>query len=443
MSFDKKFILKAGSYSTLELVGNQGLGMLTFFILVRVLTKDDFGVWVLYLTSITMIEMARVGFVKNALIKYVGGDKDNDHIRSTSLYIGIFTFIVTTLLVQLPLAFLVGPVIWDAPILRDLFLLNIPASLLLVFYSHYKNIQQANLNFKQSLYCALFRRLPMLVSIVLLLFIWGEVDLTSLVIIQIGSIALATLVAYTMVRKSINLKIRFDRHWFTKLVRFGKYTFGTNLNAMILRNIDQFMLGSFFASFMVAVYNTAIRITNLVEIPINAMSTILYPKSAASSDDKRKLKEMYEKSVSLILFLVIPIISVIYVFPELFIYIVAGKEYYSAIPFLKVTLLFALVVPFVRQAGTILDSMGKPKINFYLTLFASVLNVSINYLFIGLFGAIGAAYGTLMSYCIILVVNQVFLYRFLNVSILSIITQMAGYYKNLVFMVLGKRKSVL
>ncbi|MTI39024.1 polysaccharide biosynthesis C-terminal domain-containing protein, partial [Fulvivirga lutimaris] len=146
--------------------------------------------------------------------------------------------------------------------------------------------------------------------------------------------------------------------------------------------------------------------------------------------------------VSVILFLVVPIILTVYIFPDFFILIIAGKGYLTAIPFLKVTLLFAIVVPFTRQAGTILDSMGKPKINFYLTLFSSVLNVLMNYLFISKFGAIGAAYGTLCSYSIILIVNQVFLYKYLNVSIIMILKMLFSYYWNVTLFLLQKRKSI-
>jgi O-antigen/teichoic acid export membrane protein len=83
----------------------------------------------------------------------------------------------------------------------------------------------------------------------------------------------------------------------------------------------------------------------------------------------------------------------------------------------------------MRQAGTVLDSMGKPKINFYLTLSAAVVNVVSNVVFIHFYGPIGAAYGTLVSYLIIIIVNQIFLRKFLDVSFMNILYSLFSYYK--------------
>ncbi|MTI37895.1 oligosaccharide flippase family protein, partial [Fulvivirga lutimaris] len=201
MGLDRKFIFKAGSYSSLELITNQGLGVVTFFILVRILTKEDFGQWALFLSSITMIEMGRVGFVKNALIKHMGLEPNNQKYRSTSLLIGLLVFVLSTLLVQLPLAYFVGPILWNAPILKDLFLINIPASFFLIFYSHYKNIQQAKFNFKDSWLCALSRRLPMLIAILCLVGLGLKPNLIDLAYLQLGSVFIATIFSYYLVRK--------------------------------------------------------------------------------------------------------------------------------------------------------------------------------------------------------------------------------------------------
>jgi O-antigen/teichoic acid export membrane protein len=106
----------------------------------------------------------------------------------------------------------------------------------------------------------------------------------------------------------------------------------------------------------------------------------------------------------------------------------AGKKYDDAIPILHVTILFCLFVPFARQFGTIMDSIGKPKLNFKLTAFMAALNVGLNFLFISRFGVIGAAYATLTSYVTGFVIGQTILKKQLDVNFLNAFVYAAKFY---------------
>jgi len=380
MSFNRKFILKSGSYSTLELLSNQGLGLISFFILVRVMTKDDFGIWVLYMSTTTLLEQARIGFIKNGFIKYLNtGDNDlKGRIFAASIALNFSIFLITAV-ISCVLAFYVGPVLWSTDVMKPMFLWYIPYSFLLT-------------------------------------------------------------VSFSLARGKMKLVFSVEKEWMKKLSSFGIYTFGTNLSAMILRNIDQFILGSFQSKVYLALYNTAVRITNLIEIPTNAMSSIVYPKSVSMVHENKthELKDMYERSVAIIFLFVLPIVIAVFIFPEFFIIIVAGRDYLDAVAYLRITILFALFVPFMRQSGTVLDSMGKPKINFYLTIIAAGVNVISNLLFIHFLGPIGAAYATLVSYTLILTVNQIYIKKFLGIEIRNVFVYIGYYYRSSFSMILKK-----
>lgn len=432
MSFNRKFILKSGSFSTLEVLSNQLLGLAGFFILVRLMTKQDFGIWVLYMSTTTLLEQARIGFIKNGFVKYLtDADKDTKgEVLFTSFVLNILVFVVTALICVF-LGLYVGTEIWHTEVLKEMFLWYIPYAFLLTFYLQFKMIEQAHFDFKGSFLTAFSRRIFFISAIIFLAAVGRSIDLILLVYLNLASIVIGVIGAYFLARKKLTGTMMYKKAWLAKLSSFGIYTFGTNLGAMFLRNIDQFMLGTFSNKVFLAFYNTAIRITNLVEIPTNAMSSIVYPKgvSLAKHGKREDLKDMYERSVAIILMFVLPIVFIVLLFPKIFILIVAGEAYLDAVPYLRVTILFALFVPFMRQAGTVLDSMGKPKINFYLTLSAAVVNVVSNIVFIHFYGPIGAAYGTLVSYLIIIIVNQIFLRKFLNVSFMNILYSLFSYYK--------------
>jgi O-antigen/teichoic acid export membrane protein len=247
-------------------------------------------------------------------------------------------------------------------------------------------------------------------------------------------------VSYTLAKGKLKLSFKVEKEWIKKLSSFGIFTFGTSLSSMTLRNIDQFILGTFQSKVYLALYNTAVRITNLIEIPTNAMSSIVYPKSVSMVHENKthELKNMYERSVAIIFMFVLPIVIAVMIFPDFFIIVVAGRDYLDAVAYLRITIFFALFVPFMRQSGTVLDSMGKPKINFYLTIIAAGVNVCSNLLFIHFLGPIGAAYATLVSYALILTVNQVYIRRYLGIEIGNIFVYIGYYYKTSFAMILKK-----
>ena len=81
------------------------------------------------------------------------------------------------------------------------------------------------------------------------------------------------------------------------------------------------------------------------------------------------------------------------------------------------------------QFGTILDSVGKPRLNFRITTLGAVVNLTCNYLFITWFGLFGAAYGSLVAMTVMFVVMQITLNRLFNVQVLNTFQYMFAFYK--------------
>ena len=189
------------------------------------------------------------------------------------------------------------------------------------------------------------------------------------------------------------------------------------------------MLGILSVS-AVAIYDLAIRINNLMEVPIAAMASIAFPQTAKKMENEGKeaVKEIYENSVAAVLCLIIPAIIIIQLFPSQIIYIIAGNSYLDTVPVLRITALYGLFVPFARQFGTVFDAIGKPKISFYFVVLGAILNLIFNYFLIAKIGIMGAAYASLITLFIIFIGHQTYLYKHLNVSLKKIFIQIFLFY---------------
>ena len=123
--------------------------------------------------------------------------------------------------------------------------------------------------------------------------------------------------------------------------------------------------------------------------------------------------------------------------------IVAGESYVDAAPILRITMLYGLFVPFARQFGTMLDAMGKPKVNFAIVMLSALLNILFNYIFISRWGLIGAAYGTLITYLIVFIINQIILFQELRVQPFNTLYYAYKVYRNGFALLIKKLKDFL
>jgi len=448
MAFAKdSYWLKSGFYTVMLKSSIMLLGFGGFFFLVRIVDKPTFGVWALFLTITSLIETARNGLIQNAQIKFLTSEEKHHHPEIIS---ASFTLNILLTGLSIIVLLILGPILssrMNSPELQKMLYFYIITTITLIPYSQFNFIQQGNMDFKGIFFSNVSKNGLLFLHILICFLFKIEVNLLNLVHMQTIGAIIGALVSYYFVRKYFVYakKINFIR--VRELFDYGKYVFGTNLSSMLFKSIDQLMIGSMISTASVAVYNTAIRITNLVEIPTLSVAAIVFPKSAKrmATEGISSVKYLYEKSVGLILAILFPALIFILVFPSFLIRIVAGEAYLDTVPILQVTILYCFFVPFANQFGTILDSIGMPKVNFYVNLFGAFVNVISNLFFIKQFGLIGASYGTLTAYFINFFIVQYILAKKLNVKTLNTFKYARMFYLDafdLIIKYLTKKKQI-
>ncbi|MEO0473474.1 MAG: flippase [Bacteroidota bacterium] len=420
----RTYWLKSGSYTLMERVAVQLFRFGGFYFLVRAFSKKDFGIWALFLIVSAVIEVARMGLIQNALIKFLAGtdrDRVKGRINTASLVLNILLTLFVAVILGLFVLTQASLQIDGISKLAELLYWYIFTSISLIPFFQFNFIQQANFDFRGIFFSNVIRQ-GMFFGFVLYGYFGNRewLTLSNLAVFQIICALVGGLVSWAFGRKYLIFSARLDRNWFRWLFGYGKYVVGTNIASMFIKSIDQMMLFFLVSPAAVAIYNTAIKISNLVEVPTQSLAAIVYPKSVRQVETKgqRSLKKLYEKSVGILLAMIVPMIILVLIFPTEVLWFVAGDKYLDAAPVLRVTMLFGLFVPFARQFGTMMDAMGHPRVNFMLVMISAVCNLVFNFVFIKVWdmGVMGAAYATLLTFSILFVVNQIILYRKLNVK---------------------------
>jgi len=422
--------LRSGFYSGLQKAAVLLFGIGSVLVLTRSLSKNEMGVWNLFLVCTAVIEIIRQSLIKNAVIKYINSHDltEHPHIRTAALSLNV----VITVLIGILLASFIYPAssLLKAPELNQIMYIFLPGLLLLIPFSHFEWVQNANADFKGIFWAYSIRQGLSFLLIILHMLLFGSISLIYLVLYYNTGILAGTMISYVFARKFLQRGGRIQKAWISKLWHFGKYVFGTNISSSIFRNTDQLVIATYISTSAVALYGVCLRISNLVDVPSQVLGDILFPRSAKMMEDGNLggVKYYYEKAVGTILAIAVPASIVIMLLPKLVLTIIAGKEYQEAASILQITILYGLFLPFIKQFGTIMDSIGAPKTNFIVLTITAVCNIFICILLTRRIGIMGAAYGCMISYGICFLITQVILYRKLHVNLFNVWKYMLKFY---------------
>lgn len=427
-----RYWFKQGSYSLLNRIATVLFGFANLLLLVRVLPKAEVGDWILFTSVTSIVEIARNGFIRSPFIASLSGAAETEQkkIISASLSIHVMAGLVMCLVI-----YGLGMVLsdfWDSENLKYLFFVYIITSMLMVPLLQMEYILQWRMNFRGIFLVNLVRLSCLTTFLLVQYFLVRRPSLMELVYFQLFAVVLGIGMSCFLIDRNYlkGLSYKLGKGAKGALFHMGKYTVGTNISSMVIKNTDSWMIGRLLNSAMVAVYNPAIRIANIVEVPTLAIANLIFPqvnKKRLEGGDQG-IRNIYLKSVSLILAMIIPATLVIYIFADPIVTFTLGENYQEAGDILRVTVFYTLIIPFNRQFGTIMDGIKKPKLNFYLLVIVAVLNVGLSYIFIRQFGAIGAAYGTVSAYLVVFVLNQFFLYRIFRINTLHVFMMIPHWY---------------
>lgn len=401
--------------------------------MVRMLSPAKIGIWILFTSVVSFLELVRAGFIRNPfLVVFVNAtDETKKDVLAASVLLHILTVTLTSSLLVI-FASSLGA-FWDSPELAGLLYLYAFNSFVLIPFFHFEFIMQAKIKYKGIFYSNLLR-LGIMTPCLIFFFTTKQVPpLIVLVWIQLLSSVAALFLSYSFIRRFCLplLPIELKKKQMVELLNLGKYTFGTVISSSFFRNADSWMIGKLMSNYMVALYNPAIRIANLVDVPSVSIVTLVFPRVTELMKERgpEGIREIYSKSVGLILAIIAPVCALVYLFAGTLVEVIFGLQYMAAVPVLRVTVFYMLMLPFVQQFGAVMDAIKRPRINFFFLLGSAIINLVLNYYFILEYGIIGAAYGTFYSYIILLSFSQFYLYRNFRVSPLTVLAFVFFWYR--------------
>lgn len=184
--------------------------------------------------------------------------------------------------------------------------------------------------------------------------------------------------------------------------------FSSFLTTAIYTSLGTVILGLVTDYSEVGFYNTAVNLCRVVVPVVTSLATVALPQIAnyIKNGKKQEVNDLINKSVSLTLFMAIPLTSVLFIIAPDFVPLFFGIKFVNSIVPMQILSLLVTFVGLNNITGIqILIGLGKDKEFLKTVVMSAIISIVTYTLLVPKYGAIGAACGTLLAEVLILVIS--------------------------------------
>lgn len=371
-----KIIRGDNFYMLLGQFGVNGLNFLTFIWLARVLSKGEFGVWLLYLTAFSLFEMLRNGLIYQATVRNISVSKDpkqKKRIIGSTWLITISLALLTSILLSLSY-WLFAPGIEYLKL--DLFFKWYPLVVWIVIPMHIATwIAHANQKFKRMVWINMGVSVGFLLCILFL----PSTQFSSTYILLYHCLIRLLISLWTILMgwSGIKYMFSFNREDLEKLLNFGKYSIVSTIGTHFLKSGDVFLISYFLGPQAVAIYNVPQKLVEVGEIPLRILVTTTFPQLSRMSGENNHdgIRQIFHQKVGQYTLILIPLVILAILLAYPFVILVFGAGYEASVIILQIYLLHLILVPLDRFIGVTLNSLNLPQINTFKVMVMMVVNI--------------------------------------------------------------------
>ena len=181
--------------------------------------------------------------------------------------------------------------------------------------------------------------------------------------------------------------------------------FSMSVATTIYTNLDNVMLGFMKDKVEVGYYSAAVKIKSIMVSVVTSASTVLLPR-ASYYVDKGMMDEfsrILKKTMHFIFLVAIPFSIYFMIYAKEGIFFLSGKAYAGAIIPMQIIMPTLTLIGISNVTGIqMMVPLGREKQVLYSEIAGAIVDLALNTIFIPIYGAAGAALGTLVAEAVVL-----------------------------------------
>ncbi|MCF8057418.1 MAG: polysaccharide biosynthesis C-terminal domain-containing protein [Desulfocapsa sp.] len=365
------------------------------------LPADSFGIFNIFIAIYFFTRIVSDGSLQMPYVKLAAEEgKDraliNAHIAVFKL---LYIFVLSLIL------FAAAGSITDFTGLSEKKLLYLLPGLLLSFgfYSFFCQYLNAALRMAELLVLECIQCLVML-GVIAFYYLQGRLgEVESYIMIFIVTFFLSGIAAMIFYGKGLDFKWKYHRELAGRILYYSRYSMILAMGAMLFLRSDVIMLGHFLAPAQVAVYGIALIVGEVINVILDAIQKVCLPTASLmnSQGGNNRIMALFKGSLRNAYLMSVPIVSVIVVGSPFFLEFFYKGQYDGAFWVIVLLAVSALIKPAGYIGGAILLGAGYVKVDNLNCWLTALMNIVLNLIFIPLWGVIGAAVTTILSYFVL------------------------------------------
>ena len=399
------------------------LGFVSRIIIVRYITQSEYGIYTLAMVLMSIfVTISTLGLQQGSTryIAYFRGKNEEGKVSgviSSSIKIALVASVISALILFLSSDVISTNIFHMSELSTPLkiFSAAIPFTVLItIFTSLFQGFDRAEPN-------VYFQHV--LRNVILLLFFCGAVLLgvsfLGVIYAYLASIVLTCIAfgIYTIKKLPLTFSVNDATSPISPigkdLLLFSLPLLAVATLNMILSWTDTLMLSYFKTADVVGLYNGALPLAQLISMVI-ASAGFIYVPIVSGLYSKGLMKEMgrtYQVITKWIFSVTIPLFFILFLFPEAILNFLFGINYLQAASTLRVLALGFMLHASLGLNGLSLLVMGETRYLMLASLLGGISNVVLNVGLIPTFGILGAAFASLLSYCVVNILKSTKLYQ--------------------------------
>lgn len=277
-------------------------------------------------------------------------------------------------------------------------LAGIPASLLSLYF---KNIMYGLQSFKQINYIEIASRTAY-TSLLCLLYFSGHLSISSAFTLYILENILVILFVAIYSVRNVPSSYKPSMNVFRSNLKYGIKAYLTVVLSFLVVRSDILIVNYYMDSSHVGFYSTSVQLVDQFKLFGSVTASVLLPRLASVQDIKEKYR-LNMKVVRQVIIILLGLGAISILLAKPLIQILYGDAFLPSVESFRVLIVATIFLSIETIIAQFLAAIGLP---FKLILFwiiCFILNIILNIILIPKFGEVGAAYASLISYMLILI----------------------------------------
>ncbi|MBT4334764.1 flippase [archaeon] len=422
MSAGRKLLKDASLIFFMGLLAS-GFGYLIRMVLSRQLTLEEYGLFWAVFTFVMFFSIFRDFGLSQSLAKFIPQflvKKEYDKIKTSIVFV-LFVNLVVSLFIAIVLFLLSNFLILNyfrSELARPILYILLGY---FVFHNLYVVLIQTFMGFQKSKVYSVHLLLTNF-FVLFGLIIFSSFGIISPAISYLLATGLGLCIFSIILFKHFNFSkysYKFKGELGSNLFSHGLPILLASLGYVVIGQIDVLMLTYFRTLSEVGIYNVVLPTAMILVTLGSSMALALLPLVSKYWIQKKfnELRELVYEIHKKAFLIIVPVSLVVFVFSDLFLKILFGVEFIGGSLPLKILIIGAILFSLASINSSILAAIGKPNIITKIITFVMCLNIVLNLTLIPMYGMVGAALSTSISYLFVLLFTSFSIRKYLGSKI--------------------------